>query len=240
MNCDVNSLMAAAATYKSIPNGMRGPVMIALMSSWAGCVVVPPPPAPPVIPFSFSPSVGGFPWRDKNGNYNTTLAIFQATADMGSVFYIDLSNHGLTSIVGLGSLPSLQVFYAQNNSLTTLDLSGNPALVTFLCYNNSLSSLNIGTSTNLTTLFLYQNLALSDFTLNGFSSLLTFNGRLCGLTTAKVNRMLDGLNIYGLHNGSCQLDSQTPAAPPSTGPPDGVFASASLTGKGWYITTDSP
>lgn len=54
-----------------------------------------------------------------------------------------------------------------------------------------------------------------------------------------VNDILVGLAINGLLNGYVDLSGQTPAAPPSVGPPDGIAAKAYLSSLlGWTISTD--
>ena len=61
------------------------------------------------------------------------------------------------------------------------------------------------------------------------------------LTTFQVNTILSNLVADGGRaGGSVNLDGQTPAAPPTTGPPDGVAAKAALLVETppWTVTTD--
>ena len=56
-------------------------------------------------------------------------------------------------------------------------------------------------------------------------------------TAAAVNQILVDFDTAGATGGTLNISGGTSAAP-TTGPPDGVAAKASLTGKGWAVTTN--
>lgn len=58
------------------------------------------------------------------------------------------------------------------------------------------------------------------------------------LSSAQVNQILYQLSTNAIDDGVVVLNNQTPAAPPTTGPPDGVAAKATLEGRGWTVSVD--
>ena len=94
-------------------------------------------------------------------------------------------------------------------------LSSLPALTTLSCENSLLASLDIS-GTHLKNLLL--------------------DGNQLGVDD--VNQILSDLVAGGVANGVVTLDNQTPPAPPSVGPPDGIAAMATLVADGWSVTVD--
>lgn len=68
-----------------------------------------------------------------------------------------------------------------------------------------------------------------------FTRCTTFIVQGEALTTTEVNNYLIALDANGLNNGFCELNNQTPAAPPSGA---GATAKTNLIGKGWTVNTD--
>jgi hypothetical protein len=60
------------------------------------------------------------------------------------------------------------------------------------------------------------------------------------LTVLAVNTILTNLVSAGLTGGTVHTGIQTPAAPPSVGPPNGIVAKAALLAEvpAWSVTTD--
>jgi hypothetical protein len=60
------------------------------------------------------------------------------------------------------------------------------------------------------------------------------------LPTAQINQILSVLSVNGITGGVADTSNQTPAAPPSAGPPSGILAKISLQAEvaPWTVTTD--
>lgn len=233
ISCDPNDLMAAAKCYRCIPKGSLQEVMIYLICQWANG-------GPPVPQFSYEPPTAQINWTDANGNFGPVdRATFFATADIASVSDVNLDNQGVTSITAPQALPALINFstrYNATNSLTFVgcanlqllraDLSG----ITFLTVSNCPGLISIQASSNLFTTMSVGSLTALNFA--NFSSGL--------LTIQAVNTILTQLVALGNTGGLVNLSLQTPAAPPSVGPPDGIAAKAALLAEvpPWAVATD--
>jgi hypothetical protein len=195
----------------------------------------------PFIPFSYVPATAIIGWNDANGaGHSGNLAFFNATADFASVTDIGLATQGLTSISNLQALPLLATIDVTFNSLTTLDVSGMTHLWYVGCYGNfGMTTLNVTGCTGLTTLA------------STFCALITVDISTCplliyvalqnnSLPVLVVNTVLTQLVAFGHTGGTVTLIGQTPAAPPSVGPPNGIAAKAALLAEvpAWTVTTD--
>jgi len=231
MTSDPNTLMQQAACFRCLPPGMQREAQIYLLAKWANAA------DQPTGSFSYSPPDATVSWNDKNGAFSGDLQTFNDQADIATVTFISLDSDGeLASISNLSALQALIQLDASLNSLTSLDVSGNPALKELNCYANSITSLNLAANTSL---------VLLECGMNGMTSLLLPSSQInsidCSqnaLSVSMVNTILASLNNSGVLNGSATLNDQTPAAPPSHGPPDGIAAKAALGGKGWTVLTD--
>lgn len=165
-------------------------------------------------PFSYAPAGAVITWSDSGGGHAGNLATFNATADIPSVFLLNVNGLGLTSIVGLHQFPLLNNFDCGGCSLTDLDVSLNPLLTLFVVtVNAGITAVNVATN----------------------PALMTVQMGFCSLTQDAVNAILIALDGFGTLNGTVTLNNQTPPAPPSGA---GIAAAASLVGKGWAVTTD--
>jgi hypothetical protein len=191
--------------------------------------------------FAFTNGNGLITWTDKNGTHNNlTLAVFNTTADFASVTSITI-NFPIT-ISNLRTLPVLNQLIGMNGTLRSLYLAGNPLLTRVLVNSNSITSLNLTHNPVLTYLDVRANsLVALDTTQNpllgtGAPNTIWATGNQ--LTVDAVNRILVNAVATGAPAGNINISSQTPAAPPSHGPPDGITAKATLIARGWGITTD--
>ncbi len=69
----------------------------------------------------------------------------------------DVSNMGIADLEGVRYLSSLRYLYCNNNSLTSLDVSGMSSLKQLYCYGNSLISMDVSGCTSLSDLYCYDN-----------------------------------------------------------------------------------
>lgn len=83
---------------------------------------------------------------------------------------------------------------------------------------------------------------LSLTSLSGIITLPALTGIDCTnnkLTAAgSINQILTDLVTNGKLGGTCDVNLQTPAAPPTVGPPSGIAAKATLLTRGWTVNTD--
>jgi hypothetical protein len=126
---------------------------------------------------------------------------------------IQEQNNTWTSIIGVGCVNITQLVCYTNHSLTYINLSGSISLNNLDCNDNtSLASIDISGNPALTTVFLYGN----------------------ALTQPCVDNVLHSLVIFGLSNGTVQLQDSLSAQPSTAG-----YASSSiLTSRGWSVTTN--
>lgn len=209
--------------------------------------------------FSYEPATANVSWHDFKGNQFGNLAFFNANADYKTVDTISIVSRGITSISNLSALPALVSLICAKNSLTALDLSCCRGLTFLDCRENLLTSVDVGQCPNLVVLSVGGQNVLTALDVSGnpflrllicdTNSLTTLdlsgNPKLTGvytssnaLTVLAVNTILAQLVAFGLPDGQVVTAGQTPAAPPSAGPPDGIAAAASLVSSGWIITTD--
>ena len=169
------------------------------------------------------------------------------------------------SAIDFSTTPNTTSIRIDNNSLTTIDTSNLNGLWFLRCHNNPITSLDFTNNPNLTTLACtYTKIPTLDFTHNPLIASVEYIGggttgrylstiifgstnnisqiRVDGnlLSTNQINYILTEVDANGITNGTeCRLDAQSPAAPPSSGPPDGITAKANLIAKGWTdVITD--
>lgn len=82
-------------------------------------------------------------------------------AEALAITSLDVSGRGITDLTGIENFTNLQFLNCQDNSLTSLDVSGLNNLEFLYCYNNSLNSLDVSDLTNLGYLFCYNNSLIS-------------------------------------------------------------------------------
>ena len=102
--------------------------------------------------------------------------------------------------------------------LVSVDLTNNSLLSSFVAYTNGFTSLNVSSCPLMTALYC-----------NGAK-----------IPSADINTMLAFLVSSGLTGGTAIMSSQTPAAPPTVGPPNGIVAKAALLAMvpPWNVGTD--
>ena len=168
--------------------------------------------------FSYAPSSSTITWTDVHGANSGNLAFFNAHADYLSVSLINVDSQSLTALSNLAALPALTTLHCSTNSLTALDISGCPNLAACYCNTNPLTTVDISANPLLTVV---------EF-------------QVCELTVATVNNILSKLVSFGLTGGTVYIESQTPAAAPSVGPPNGIVAKAALLAESpvWSVLTD--
>ena len=209
----------------------------------------------------YAPSSSIITWTDVHGpGQNGNLAFFNAHADFATVTAIDIKTQGITAISHVGDLPGLIGFIAFGNSIAALDLTHNPLLTQINVSNNSLGSLDVTHNTLLIQLYCSSNVLISlnvlsnpaltilyahlnpltTVDLSGNPLLTQVFLYQCTLTVLAVNTILCALVAAGQTGGTVYTFLQTPAAPPSTGPPDGIAAKAALLAEtpAWTIATD--
>ena len=96
---------------------------------------------PPTPVFSYEPSSASVDWTyaDLVPHNAVDLEEFYAVADLATVFHLDLSSSGITSISNLSLLPLLEALYATSNPLTSVDVSGCMSLTSVYMNINSLT-----------------------------------------------------------------------------------------------------
>lgn len=227
MDCDPKTLLDLGRCYnKCIPKGMRKAIQTWLLCQWAKKKAN--------VPFSWNdPSILGF-WIDAfhpgPGGATGDLPTFLATADFPSVTVLDLTvGNILVGITGLQNLPALQRLVLNNNSLTTVDVSGLTALtyldcssqptltslnvsgctslVTLLLGSCNLSSVNVSGFTHLVTLICVNNGPLSSLTLTGCTSLTTLDCNTCNLSSLNCSGLvaLTSLNCNSNNLGTLNI-----------------------------------
>lgn len=212
MNCDPQSLIDSARCLDQC-RGSLSAMQIVAVCAWANSGPVPIP------RFSWEPPAALITWTDINGTFGPVdRATFFATADIPTVSVLALVDGLVTNISNISTLPALVNFTTLYNSgLTSLSFVGCSLLTVLETSFNALTSCDIAGCANL----------------NFFD---------CGsnpLTVQSVNSLLSALAATGTAGGFLRCES-IPPAPPSTGPPDGIAAKATLLAElpAWTVITD--
>jgi len=213
------------------------------IASMLGSGVMPgakPSPAPPAS-FSYEPPTALIIWEDANGVFGPVdRATFFATADIPTVDTVVLDNQGVTSVTAPQALPALVSFSSQYNSTDSLSFVGCANLTNIHVDFSGLSSLTVSNCPVLFAIAASLNYALTTVTVAGLVTLNLLNLNNCSLTVQSVNTILSQLVALGNTGGQLLLQAQTPAAPPSVGPPNGIVAKAALLAEtpAWAVVTD--
>jgi len=217
VDCSPQGLIDLARCVDTcVPEGMLRSVQIATACAWDNGGPPPPP------QFSYTPATDLVTWVESHGGGTHTgnLAFFLANAHFAWVVSITIANQTLTSISNLNLFPTLGSLDLHNNGAFAgpVDISGNPQLFFLWIASNPIAAVDISHNPLLTFVFVY-NMSLS---------------------VLDVNTILAQLVTFGLTGGTCLIMGQTPAAPPSVGPPDGIAAKAALLAEipAWTCTTD--
>lgn len=78
-------------------------------------------------------------------------------SERDGIVFMDCAGMGIADLTGIGLFPGLQYLYCDENSLTSLDVSGNAALVDLDCSGNALTELNVSGCTGLESLYCEDN-----------------------------------------------------------------------------------
>ena len=140
----------------------------------------------------------------------------------------------------LSSVPNLVLLGLSATKISTLDLSANTSLTTIIGNNTYLTGLDLTGLVALANLELSSN-EITTVDVSPAVGLTTLHLTACLLTSDAVNHILAALVANAQLGGICALTGQTPAAPPTTGPPDGIAAKAALKAEdpAWTVTTDT-
>jgi len=146
----------------------------------------------------------------------------------------------LTSL-DVSGLINLHTLYCGYNQLTSLDVSGLINLNYLYCYSNQLTSLDVSGLINLHTLYCGSN-QLTSLDVSGLTGLGSY--AYCDLSVNKLpSSAVDTIiiaiaSIANAHNyryGTCNIQGQTPAAPPTSA---SSAALATLAGLNWTVNHD--
>ena len=141
---------------------------------------------------------------DGKGNYLDEKELSEITT-------IDITNQGVSSLVGISNFKNLKVLICPFNNLTGIDLGGNTKLTKVECYNNDkLTGINLTYCTELVTLrcdnCALQNLDLSKNT--KLENLNCRNNKLSYLNLAK-NTQLKELRCHQNNLSTLDLSANT-------------------------------
>jgi len=154
--------------------------------------------------------------------------------------YLYGDSNQLTSL-DVSGLINLHILYCGYNQLTSLDVSGLINLHTLYCYSNQLTSLDVSGLINLHTLYCGSN-QLTSLDVSGLTGLGSY--AYCDLSVNKLpSSAVDTIiiaiaSIANAHNyryGTCNIQGQTPAAPPTSA---SSAALATLAGLNWTVNHD--
>lgn len=145
----------------------------------------------------------------------TTIDGRVLTANITSVQNLYIMSAGISDLTGIKAFLSLRTLYCNNNSLTSLDVSGMTHLITLMCYSNTLTTVNVSgmtalqefncSSNQLTTLDLTgtglvsldcSHNSLTSLNVSGLTLLETLETRYNSLTTLNVNGLTGLKEIY--------------------------------------------
>jgi Leucine-rich repeat (LRR) protein len=130
---------------------------------------------------------------NKNGDTEIEVREAEAFADT-----IDVSNKGITTLIGIAAFTKLKVLNCSNNKLTTLELSANTALTEISCWYNKLDTLDVSKNVALTHIDCSSNeLNIFDVSKNiNLEILICFDNELTSLDIA-TNTALTEINCGG-------------------------------------------
>jgi hypothetical protein len=177
-------------------------------------------------------------------NDTGSIAIWDSTPGPPNSFglvQLEIAGNSIRNFV-ITNAPCFKILNVSNNQLTKIDLSTiNKNWRSLTLSNNFLTTLRVTSSQGSesgredATLDCSYN-QLTSLTFDGYPKFLVCNNN--SLPTSQVNTILSDLAASGVTGGTVDLSNQTPPAPPSSGPPDGIGVVATLTGNGWSVVTD--
>ena len=152
-----------------------------------------------------------------------------------------LSNTQLSN-VDTSTSYNLRGFYTDSSQITSVDFTNNPLMDTIILNNSTISTIDITSLVYLVELQLDGISSLSS--ISSFAGIpierLTMLGS--NLSSADVNNILFEIDVnntpISLLGSYIFLQLQSPPAPPTVGPPDGITAKNNLLTKGWTVGTD--
>jgi hypothetical protein len=166
---------------------------------------------------------------------NNDISILN-TSDLEKLEVLTCQNNNISSL-NLSKCIVLGLLNCSYNNFDTIDILNCVELDNFNCSFNNISSLDINgipisfinCSNNQIDSFYYDNTG---------SAPVQFICNNNKLNTNQINDYLNFLDISTINAGFFNSQNQTPPAPPSSGPPDGITAKANLISKGWTVLTD--
>jgi len=109
------------------------------------------------------------------------------------------------SIEGIEHFESLEILYAKNMSLTSLNLSNNSKLTTLDCSNNKIANADMHGLTKLVTVNLDNN-PLTSLDVDGCNSITSLSIRKCGLSDIDLRSLTQLKSFYAQGNQFTTID----------------------------------
>ncbi|MEM6686549.1 MAG: hypothetical protein AAF617_12270 [Bacteroidota bacterium] len=138
-------------------------------------------------------------------NYDTNLNKHVLTTAINTITTLDISNENISDLTGIQDFTALEELYANNNNLTTADISSNTNLEWARLDNNNITNVTIGNLPNMRQLELFEN-SISTVDLTGLPAL-----EVCYLRANNLSSLdLSGnplLKIISLQNNNAGLTS---------------------------------
>lgn len=129
-------------------------------------------------------------------NEDGEIQVSEAADYTGVGGSLNLSSKGISDITGIEAFVNVTELYCNNNSITSLDISGNTSLLNLFCYNNQLTTLNVSNNPNLELLdFKSNQLTTIDLSNNTALDYLNGNDNLLTSIDLTNNAMLSDLNL---------------------------------------------
>lgn len=134
------------------------------------------------------------------------------TSDVSDETLLDIEGLGVVDLTGIEDFTSLVTLKANNNNLTTLDLTNNVNLETIQLASNNLTNIDLSQNVNLNWLWLDNNSGITSLDLTNNTNLTTLyadNLNLNGLDVTQ-NLNLSNLRInYNVNLGSIDVTNNT-------------------------------
>jgi Leucine-rich repeat (LRR) protein len=111
------------------------------------------------------------------------------TALIEVVIELEVEFSNISDLTGIEDFTALEELYANDNSLTSLDISNNVALRIVDCNDNDIASLDVSANTALTILYAYDNTNLSSITFGNNTVLDDLDLDDCNLTTVDLSNL---------------------------------------------------
>ncbi|WP_299002714.1 choice-of-anchor D domain-containing protein [uncultured Tenacibaculum sp.] len=139
-----------------------------------------------------------------NTNGDTEIQVSEAQAFTGEIRVDGLS---ISDVTGLEAFTNITEFNAENNSLTSIDLSQNTAITKLYLKDNSLTALDLSANTALQIVLIQQNDISSTIDLSNHSSLVNFQCGDNNISTLLLPTTANGLRtLYLEKNQISTLD----------------------------------